>query len=116
MDIFTAISDPTRRRIVEYLGAGAQPAGSITEQFALSAPAISQHLKVLKEASLVSVKIDGQKRIYSLNPQGLDDLEAWLGRMREFWNNSLDALEQVLRAEDAAKAKKSKPAKPKSRR
>lgn len=97
MDIFTALADPTRRRIVAFLGAGEQPAGAITEQFDLSAPAISQHLKALKEASLVNVRVDGQRRIYSLNPAGLTALDDWLAETRRFWHGRLDALERELR-------------------
>jgi DNA-binding transcriptional ArsR family regulator len=104
MDIFTALADPTRRHIVEFLGQGEQAVGAITEQFELSPPAISQHLKVLKQAELVHVRIDGQRRIYSLNPQGLSALDDWLDRMRRFWSGSLDALERELK-KPAAKAK-----------
>lgn len=101
MDSFTALSDPTRRRIVEFLGPGEQAAGNIAGQFDLSAPAISQHLKALREAGLVRVRVDGQRRIYSLDPQGLAEMDDWLHRMRRFWQGSLDALEHLLRAEDA---------------
>jgi DNA-binding transcriptional ArsR family regulator len=101
MDSFTALSDPTRRRIVEFLGPGEQQAGNIAGQFALSAPAISQHLKALREAGLVRVRVDGQRRIYSLDPEGLAEMDDWLQRMRRFWQGSLDALEKVLREEDA---------------
>lgn len=111
MDIFTALSDPTRRGIVELLGQGPQAAGDITARFEVSAPAISQHLKVLKEAELVHVRIDGQRRIYSLNPQGLTALDDWLDRMRRFWSSSLDALEHELRkpvAKPKSKPRKSR--------
>lgn len=106
MDSFTALSDPTRRRIVEFLGPGEQAAGSIAGQFDLSAPAISQHLKVLREAGLVRVRVDGQRRIYSLDPQGLAEMDDWLHRMRRFWQGGLDALENILRAEDALLSKR----------
>jgi DNA-binding transcriptional ArsR family regulator len=97
MDIFAALSDPTRRAIVERLAQGERTAGSITGAFELSAPAISQHLKALKRADLVSVRVDGQRRIYSLNPQGLQALDGWLKRTRHFWDVHLDALERELR-------------------
>jgi DNA-binding transcriptional ArsR family regulator len=96
MDRFTALADPTRRRIVEMLGAGAMAAGEITAQFTMSAPAISQHLKVLKEAGLVSVEVSGQRRIYRLNPEGLDAFEAWVRQVRGFWTAGLDGLEREL--------------------
>jgi DNA-binding transcriptional ArsR family regulator len=105
MDSFTALSDPTRRRIVEYLGPGEQAAGSIAGQFDLSAPAISQHLKALREAGLVRVRVDGQRRIYSLDPEGLAEMDDWLQRMRRFWQGSLDTLEKVLREADAQRTK-----------
>lgn len=97
MDIFAALSDPTRRAIVEFLAQGEQSAGSITGAFELSAPAISQHLKALKQAELVSVRVDGQRRIYSLNAEGLRALDGWLERMRRFWDACLDDLERELR-------------------
>ena len=96
MDRFTALADPTRRRIVEMLGQRAMAAGEITAQFDMSAPAISQHLKVLKEAGLVSVEIAGQRRIYRLDPSGLDAFDAWVRQVRGFWNAGLDRLEREL--------------------
>lgn len=115
MDSFTALADPTRRRIVEFLGPGEQAAGTIAGQFDLSAPAISQHLKALREAGLVQVRIDGQRRIYSLDPDGLAEMDDWLQRMRRFWQGSLDALEKALREEDTQSTKpklaRSRPAK-----
>ncbi len=96
MDTFYALADPTRRRIVELLGRGERTAGSIGEKFDVSAPAISQHLKVLREAKLVRVRPQGQQRIYSIDPAGLAEIEAWLERTRRFWAASLDALEREL--------------------
>jgi DNA-binding transcriptional ArsR family regulator len=97
MDIFTALADPTRRRIVEFLGQSELAAGDITAQFDLSAPAISQHLKALREAGLVLVRIEGQRRIYSLNPAGLCALDDWLAQTRRFWSDRLAALDRELR-------------------
>lgn len=96
MDQFTALAEPTRRSIVEMLGQGALSAGEITARFAISAPAVSQHLKVLREAGLVSVEVRGQRRIYRLDPAGLDAFEAWVRKVRGFWGPHLDALEQEL--------------------
>ena len=107
MDSLTALGDPTRRQIVEMLGRGERASGEIAEQFDMSAPAISQHLKVLKEARLVQVRVDGQRRIYSLDPEGLQQVDAWLAEVRRFWAGSLDALEQALRV-PAAKDKRRK--------
>ena len=91
-----ALADPTRRRIVEMLSERELPAGEIVAGFAMSAPAISQHLKVLKDAGLVNVRAQGQQRIHSLNLSGFDEIEAWLHRMRGFWSQRLDALEREL--------------------
>lgn len=109
MDIFAALSDPTRRAIVEFLAAGEQSAGSITGAFALSAPAISQHLKALKQAQLVTVRVDGQRRIYSLNPLGLEALDGWLERTRRFWEARLDDLERELKKPESDSGPRPKP-------
>lgn len=101
-----AIADPTRRRIVELLAQRERTAGEIVAEFDMSAPAISQHLKVLREAGLVTVRAEGQQRIQMLNPAGLDELDAWLEKTRRVWSRRLDALEAELRAEDAKERKK----------
>ena len=108
MQSLAAIADPTRRRIVELLAARERTAGELVEAFDLSAPAISQHLNVLREAGLVVTRAEGQSRIQSLNPTGLDDLDAWLQKTRAVWSRRLDALERELRAEDAKAAAKKK--------
>jgi DNA-binding transcriptional ArsR family regulator len=100
MDIFTALSDPTRRAIVEFLAQGERSAGAITGRFDISAPAISQHLKALKSAELVTVRAEGQHRIYRLNPHGLEALDGWLDRTRRFWQQRLDDLERELMKPD----------------
>lgn len=96
MDRFLALSDPTRRRIVEMLGSEPLAAGEITARFSMSAPAISQHLKVLREAGLVTVEVVGQRRIYRLDPAGLDEFDAWVRKVRGFWAPNLDLLEEQL--------------------
>lgn len=100
MQSLTALADPTRRRIVELLAERARTSGELAQEFDMSAPAISQHLNVLRTAGLVTTRAEGQSRIQSLNPDGFDELDAWLHRTREFWSRSLDALERELRAED----------------
>ena len=100
MTALQALSDPTRQRIVEMLASGALSSGEIAGRFALSAPAISQHLKTLKTARLVTVKADKQKRIYQLNPEGVEEVSAWVERIRAFWNPRLDALEAALKKEN----------------
>jgi DNA-binding transcriptional ArsR family regulator len=90
------LGDPTRRQIVEILAEGALRAGDIASRFEMSAPAVSQHLKVLREANLVSVRRDAQRRIYQLNPRGVGELAAWVERLRGFWSQKLDALETAM--------------------
>ncbi len=99
MDTFTALADPTRRQIIESLALGESSFGELAERFQMSRPAVSQHLKVLREAGIVTARADAQRRIYRLTDQGLDDVEAWLGKVREFWTQRLDRLERLL--EDA---------------
>jgi DNA-binding transcriptional ArsR family regulator len=108
MSSFAALADPTRRRIVEMLAVRERTAGEIVGHFSVSASAISQHLKVLRKARLVSVRADGQHRIHSLDPAGIEEIEAWLARTKRFWESRLDALERELRAEDERKRKKKK--------
>jgi DNA-binding transcriptional ArsR family regulator len=97
MTALQALSDPTRQRIVEMLATGALSSGEIAGHFKLSPPAISQHLKTLREARLVSVRTDKQKRIYTLDPDGVAEISDWVERIRAFWNPKLDALEAALK-------------------
>lgn len=99
--VFHALADPNRRQIVELLARREHAAGEIAEHFAISAPAISQHLKVLRDANLVTVRVDAQRRIYALNPAGLAEIDGWLAQVRGFWSARLDALAAQLEAEDA---------------
>ena len=96
MDTFTALADPTRRQIIESLATGETSFGEIADKFEMSRPAVSQHLKVLREAGIVSARVDAQRRIYRLTDEGLDEVEAWLNKVREFWTQRLDRLEQLL--------------------
>jgi len=96
MDAFLALADPTRRRIVESLADGESPFGDLADQFEMSRPAVSQHLKVLREAGLVAVRKDAQRRIYRLNPEGLGELDRWLDQVKRFWGPRLDDLERAL--------------------
>ena len=96
MDAFLALADPTRRRIIESLADGESAFGDLAGQFDMSRPAVSQHLKVLREAGLVSVRKDAQRRIYRLNAEGLDQLDEWLESVRRFWGARLDDLERAL--------------------
>lgn len=101
MDIFHALSDPTRREIVETLAAaGEAPFGALAERFDISRPAVSQHLKVLREAGIVVARPDAQRRLYRLDDDAFGALDDWLGRVRRFWNPRLDRLERALADED----------------
>ena len=100
MDTFTALADPTRRHIIETLAAGEASFGELAEQFQMSRPAVSQHLKVLRDAGIVASRADAQRRIYRLQDDSLDELEAWLGAVREYWSQRLGKLEQLLNEED----------------
>jgi DNA-binding transcriptional ArsR family regulator len=118
MQSLIALADPTRRRIVEMLAGRELSAGRIGEEFEISAPAVSQHLKVLKEASIVRVRVDGQRRIYALDPAGFAELDQWLAGVRRFWNERLDELERQMQRhkEESAKQPSPKPKKPKGRK
>jgi DNA-binding transcriptional ArsR family regulator len=97
MDKFAALADPTRRQIIEMLAIQGQlPATDISDQFAVSAPAISQHLKVLREAQLVQMEKRAQQRIYRINPEAMRELEDWVRQLRQVWDQRFDALENVL--------------------
>ncbi|HYW23530.1 MAG TPA: metalloregulator ArsR/SmtB family transcription factor [Terriglobales bacterium] len=102
MKALSALADPTRRQIVEMLTGGELSAGDIASRFRISRPAVSQHLKVLRESGLVTVRGAAQRRIYALEASGLDELEAWLARYRRFWSARLDALDQRLQKEAGA--------------
>ena len=93
----SALADPTRMRIVEMLAGGALSSGDIARRFAVSPPAVSQHLKTLRRARLVKVEAVAQKRIYSLDPDGVGELSDWVQQIRAFWNPRLDALEAALK-------------------
>ncbi len=99
MDSLTALVDPTRRRIVETLAGGPLSSGQIASRFAITAPAISQHLKTLRQARLVRVRAQAQRRIYELDPDGVGELTAWVEQIRRFWAPRLDALESQLNEE-----------------
>jgi len=96
MDTFTALADPTRRQIIESLAVGDASFGELADQFEMSRPAVSQHLKVLRDAGIVTARADAQRRIYSLTDESFDEVEEWLGRVREFWSQRLDRLEELL--------------------
>jgi DNA-binding transcriptional ArsR family regulator len=85
---FAALADPTRRRVMERLAAGPKAVGEIADGLPVSRPAVSQHLKVLKDAGLVTDRAEGARRIYALDPAGLGPMRAWLD---QFWQSALEA-------------------------
>ena len=96
MDTFVALADPTRRRIIESLAAGECSFGTPAEKFEISRPAVSQHLKVLRDAGIVTSRPDAQRRIYRLSDDGLDTVDRWLKDVRKFWSGRLDRLDLAL--------------------
>lgn len=102
MDVFTTISDPTRRRMLELLRVGELPAGEFVRAFpSVTQPAVSRHLRLLHEAGLVSRRAVEQRRIYALRRDGFEPVEQWLAAFRPFWPERLDALEAHLAASAA---------------
>ena len=97
MNALEALSDPTRRQIVELLAERERNAGEIAAEFPVSRPAVSRHLRVLREHGLVQTRTEGQQRIYSLDPAPLIELDEWLAHYRAFWTNRLDALDTQIR-------------------
>jgi DNA-binding transcriptional ArsR family regulator len=93
---FSALADPTRRRIVEALATGPLSSGEIAARFPISAPAISQHLKALKGAGLVRVRSEAQRRIYEIDPDGIEAVALWADGIRRFWAARLAGLEAEL--------------------
>ena len=96
MHAFDVLRDPVRRRILELLADGEHAAGEIAEvigrEFAITQAAVSQHLKVLRDSSFAFVRVDGARRIYTVDPNPMKDVDAWLERFRRFWEPKLDAL------------------------
>ncbi len=96
MDVFSALADPTRRQILCLLEAGPLEASEIAAHFAISKPAISKHLKRLREGRLVQRQVAAQRRIYRLDPAGLDEAAQWVADRRSAWAARLDGLEKLL--------------------
>jgi DNA-binding transcriptional ArsR family regulator len=94
--LFDMLADPGRRRILELLREQDRAAGEIVGVMGISQPGVSKHLKLLREAGLVDVRGEGQRRIYSLKPEPLAELDRWLAPYRAFWSGKLDALGQHL--------------------
>jgi DNA-binding transcriptional ArsR family regulator len=95
-DVFYAIAHPARRKILVLLKNGEKPASMLAEPFGVSFAAISQHLKILKEADLVSERRDGRQRTYHLHPKPLREVVSWVDEFESFFNARLDALAEQL--------------------
>jgi len=93
---FAVLAEPTRRDILDLLRDGERPVGDLVERLHVSQPAVSKHLRVLREAGLVEVRPDAQRRLYRLRPEPLAELDEWLAPYRRLWTQSLDKLEKHL--------------------
>jgi DNA-binding transcriptional ArsR family regulator len=98
LDAFETLADPTRRRIVAALREGEQPVGAIVEQAGVHQSGVSRHLRILHESGFVSVRPDGQRRLYALKPEPFRELEAWLEDYRRLWERRLDRFGAALEA------------------
>ncbi|WP_216211845.1 ArsR/SmtB family transcription factor [Amycolatopsis aidingensis] len=97
MDVFEAIAEPHRRALLDRLAEGERTAGDLVASLpALTQPAVSRHLRILREVGLVEVRPDGQRRIYALRADGLVEIDNWISRYRRYWPRHLDALERHL--------------------
>lgn len=96
MTAFEVLAEPNRRRILELLRDGERPVGALVGALAVSQPAVSKHLRVLREAGVVEARVEGQRRLYRVTPGPLREIDAWLEPYRALWNESLDALERRL--------------------
>src|SRR5436190_13906658 len=93
---FTVLAEPARRQILDLLRERESPVGDLVDRLELSQPGVSKHLRVLREAGLVDVRPEAQRRLYRLRPEPLAEIDAWLQPYRELWAGRLDALERHL--------------------
>ena len=93
---FEVLAEPTRRRILDLLRDGERSVGELVDQLTLSQPGVSKHLRVLRDAGLVQVRVEAQRRWYGLRPEPLTEIDAWLEPYRRLWAQHLDALERHL--------------------
>jgi DNA-binding transcriptional ArsR family regulator len=96
--LFATLAEPTRRRILDLLRERERSVGELVDALGVSQPGVSKHLRVLREAGLVAVRRDAQRRVYGLDPAPLAKIDAWLGPYRQLWADRLDALERHLDA------------------
>lgn len=96
MSVFTVIAEPSRRQILDLLGESERPVGELVDRLGLSQPAVSKHLRILREAGLVEVRGEAQRRLYSVRPEPLRAIYEWLAPYRQMWAASLEELERHL--------------------
>lgn len=101
-EAFQALSDPTRRQILDVLRAGPKPVNELVDAVAIQQSGVSRHLRILHEAGFVDVKADGQRRLYALRPQRFRELDAWLQGFRSLWEGRMDRFGEALKTRRAA--------------
>jgi DNA-binding transcriptional ArsR family regulator len=100
---FELLAEPTRRRILDLLLDGERPVGELVDRLSMSQPAVSKHLRVLRDSGLVDVRVDAQRRVYRLRPEPLKEIDAWIEPYRRLWDRRLDRLERHLKTMDDTK-------------
>lgn len=93
---FELLAEPNRRRILDLLRDGERPVGELVKRLSMSQPAVSKHLRVLRDSGLVDVRVDAQRRVYRLRPEPLREVDAWIEPYRQLWDQRLDRLERHL--------------------
>ena len=106
--MFEVIAEPNRRAILSLLSSSEQSVGEIERRLHMPQPAVSKHLRVLRDAGFVESSVDAQRRVYRLKPEPLREVEAWLAPFRRFWSAHVDALERHLDSTDRSKEKRRK--------
>ena len=111
---FDIIAEPNRRAILSLLVSSQQSVGEIERRLRMSQPAVSKHLRVLRDAGFVESTVDAQRRLYQLKPESLQEVDAWLAQFRRFWNAHVDALERHLDRIDQSQTKSQAPTRKKT--
>ena len=109
--VFEVIAEPSRRSILSLLAASQQSVGDIERRLGMTQPAVSKHLRILRDAGFVEATVEAQRRLYRLRPAPLQEVDIWLAQFRRFWSAHVDALERHLDRMEATAAKRSKPEK-----
>ncbi len=93
---FELLAEPNRRRILDLLRDGERPVGELVDRLSMSQPAVSKHLRVLRDSGLVDVRVDAQRRVYRLRPEALQEVDDWIEPYRRLWDQRLDRMERHL--------------------